>query len=72
MSMNRCRASADAFAREDRAFVDAVKGERNDIRVPYPEALRTNEVARAAAALTASGESVTISPPRRATDPFPG
>ena len=29
----------------DRAFIDAVRGDADDIRVPYAEALRTHELA---------------------------
>jgi predicted dehydrogenase len=42
----------------DRAFVDAVRGIGNDVRVPYPEALRTHRLACALAASAATGQPV--------------
>lgn len=44
----------------DRAFVAAVRGERDDIRVPYAEALRTHEVALAVAESAAAGGPVRV------------
>ncbi|MFI7540647.1 Gfo/Idh/MocA family protein [Actinoplanes sp. NPDC049599] len=43
----------------DRAFIDAVRGDGNDIRVPYAEALRTHAVALAVAEAAATGRAVT-------------
>jgi myo-inositol 2-dehydrogenase/D-chiro-inositol 1-dehydrogenase len=43
----------------DRAFIDAVRGEGDDIRVPYAEALRTHAVALAVAEAAATGRAVT-------------
>lgn len=39
------QARGDPFAREDRDFIDAVRGKANRIRVPYHEALRTHRLA---------------------------
>ena len=38
----------DPVAREDREFLDAVRGQRQQVRVPYAEALRSHAVAWAA------------------------
>jgi myo-inositol 2-dehydrogenase/D-chiro-inositol 1-dehydrogenase len=43
----------------DRAFIDAVRGDGDDIRVPYAEALRTHAVALAVAQAAATGQAVT-------------
>jgi predicted dehydrogenase len=48
----------------DRAFVDAVRGIGNDVRVPYAEALRTHRLACALAASAATGK-----PARLVDDP---
>jgi myo-inositol 2-dehydrogenase/D-chiro-inositol 1-dehydrogenase len=42
----------------DRAFIDAVRGVGDDIRVPYAEALRTHAVALAVAESAATGKPV--------------
>lgn len=42
----------------DRAFVDAVRGIGNDVRVPYAEALRTHRLACALALSAATGQPV--------------
>jgi myo-inositol 2-dehydrogenase/D-chiro-inositol 1-dehydrogenase len=42
----------------DRAFIDAVRGSGDDIRVPYAEALRTHAVALAVAESAATGRPV--------------
>jgi myo-inositol 2-dehydrogenase / D-chiro-inositol 1-dehydrogenase len=42
----------------DRAFVDAVRGVGDDVRVPYQEALRTHRLACALAESAATGRSV--------------
>ncbi|MCW2911919.1 MAG: oxidoreductase domain protein [Actinomycetia bacterium] len=44
----------------DRAFIDAVRGTGDDVRVPYPEALRTHRLACALAASAATGELVRL------------
>ncbi|MEV0897434.1 Gfo/Idh/MocA family oxidoreductase [Actinoplanes sp. NPDC049802] len=44
----------------DRAFVRAIRGEEDDVRVPYDEALRTHELALAVAASAAEGREVRI------------
>ncbi|MFK3985172.1 Gfo/Idh/MocA family protein [Micromonospora sp. NPDC050397] len=46
----------------DRAFVDAVRGLGDDIRVPYPEALRTHRLALAVARSAATGRTVRLAP----------
>jgi myo-inositol 2-dehydrogenase/D-chiro-inositol 1-dehydrogenase len=46
----------------DRAFVDAVRGIADDIRVPYPEALRTHRLACAVAQSAATGRMVRLAP----------
>ncbi|HEU4349155.1 MAG TPA: Gfo/Idh/MocA family oxidoreductase [Actinoplanes sp.] len=42
----------------DRAFIAAVRGEEQDIRVPYAEALRTHALALAVAESAATGQAV--------------
>lgn len=54
------RAEGDAFMREDRAFIDAVKGETNRIRAPYPEAMKTHRLACAAAAAARSNDVINL------------
>jgi myo-inositol 2-dehydrogenase / D-chiro-inositol 1-dehydrogenase len=49
--------TVDPVAREDRAFVAAVRGEADDVRVPYAEALRTHRLATAVAE-AAAGDRV--------------
>jgi myo-inositol 2-dehydrogenase / D-chiro-inositol 1-dehydrogenase len=44
----------------DAAFIRAVRGEEQDIRVPYAEALRTHELALAVATSAASGKTVDV------------
>ena len=46
---------ADPIVAEDRAFVAAVRGEGDDIRATYAEALRTHRLATAVAAAAAGG-----------------
>ncbi len=48
-------AVGDPFEREDRAFIDAVRGQGDRIRVPYAEALRTHRLACALDAAAAEG-----------------
>ncbi|UQU62498.1 Gfo/Idh/MocA family oxidoreductase [Couchioplanes caeruleus] len=47
----------------DRAFIQAVRGESDDIRVPYAEALRTHALALAVAEAAATGRAVAPSSP---------
>ena len=57
------RVAGDAEAARvavDRAFVDAVRGTGDDVRVPYPEALRTHRLALAVAESAATGRSVEV------------
>jgi predicted dehydrogenase len=42
----------------DRAFIQAVRGEADDVRVPYAEALRTHALALAVAEAAATGLAV--------------
>jgi predicted dehydrogenase len=44
----------------DRAFIDAVRGIADDVRVPYSEALRTHRLACALAASAATGQLVRL------------
>jgi myo-inositol 2-dehydrogenase/D-chiro-inositol 1-dehydrogenase len=50
---------ADGHVAVDRAFVRAVRGEDDDVRVPYAEAVRTHELALAVAQSAAEGRAVT-------------
>ncbi|WP_198679249.1 Gfo/Idh/MocA family protein [Thermomonospora amylolytica] len=50
----------DAKRRVDRAFVDAVLGRGDDVRVPYEEALRTHRLACAIARAATTGEPVAV------------
>jgi predicted dehydrogenase len=47
----------------DRAFIEAVRGESHDIRVPYAEALRTHRLALAVAESAATGRPVSVPHP---------
>jgi predicted dehydrogenase len=47
----------------DREFIKAVRGEGDDIRVPYTEALRTHELALAVAESAATGRAVRLRSP---------
>jgi myo-inositol 2-dehydrogenase/D-chiro-inositol 1-dehydrogenase len=47
----------------DRAFIEAVRGESNDIRVPYAEALRTHRLAIAVAESAAAGRPISVPHP---------
>lgn len=51
-------AVGDPFVREDRDFVDAVKGGDNKIRAPYAEALKTHRLTMAALRSAESGRPV--------------
>lgn len=45
----------------DRAFIQAVRGESDDVRVPYAEALRTHTLALAVSEAAATGRTVAVS-----------
>jgi predicted dehydrogenase len=53
-------AQGDPVWREDRDFVDAVRGENNRIRCPYGEALKTHRVALAITQSAREGKALTI------------
>ena len=61
---------SDAFAREDRDFIDAVRGRENRIRAPYAEALQTHRLAVAAASSAREGRVLELGP--EAADPAAG
>ncbi|TFV59576.1 Gfo/Idh/MocA family oxidoreductase [Geodermatophilus sp. DF01-2] len=50
----------DPFEAEDRAFLAAVRGEEDDVRAPYGEALRTHRLAVAVANAAADGGTVQL------------
>ena len=52
----------DPIAREDRDFVDAVRGVENRIRAPYAEALQTHRLAIAAARSAREGRLLELRP----------
>ncbi|HEU5086328.1 MAG TPA: hypothetical protein VFT99_02745, partial [Roseiflexaceae bacterium] len=54
------RAEVDPFVREDRAFIDAVQGKANRIRVPYAEALRTQRLTTQAARSIKAGRTLDV------------
>jgi predicted dehydrogenase len=56
--------SGEAKVRVDRAFVDAVRGEGDDVRAPYATALRTHRVACALAESAAAASPSTSPRPR--------
>jgi predicted dehydrogenase len=56
--------SGEAKRRVDRAFVDAVRGEGDDVRAPYAVALATHRVACALASSARTGAGVDLSGPR--------
>ncbi|MGY1707487.1 Gfo/Idh/MocA family protein [Geodermatophilus sp. SYSU D00697] len=51
---------ADPIEAEDRAFVAAIRGEGDDVRTPYREALRTHRLVTAVAAAAADGGTVRL------------
>jgi len=55
------RAEGDPFVREDRAFIDAVRGKPNRIRAAYPEALKTHRLTTSAAQSLREGRVLDIS-----------
>lgn len=56
------QAEGDPIWREDRDFIDAVKGEANRIRCPYGEALESHRVALAISASAREGRAIDIRP----------
>jgi predicted dehydrogenase len=52
--------TGSAMARADRAFIDAVRGGRADLRSPYADALRSHELALAVAESTRTGLPVRV------------
>jgi len=61
-------AEGDPVEREDRDFLDAVRGLPNRIRCPYGEALRTHRVALAIARSAMTGQPVAIEPATEMAD----
>jgi predicted dehydrogenase/glycosyltransferase involved in cell wall biosynthesis/NADPH:quinone reductase-like Zn-dependent oxidoreductase len=57
-------ADGDPVWREDRDFIDAVRGGENRIRCPYSEALATHRLALAIMSSARSGEPVHLDPPK--------
>lgn len=55
-------AESDPFLREDRDFIDAVRGGANRVRVPYEEALSTHRVVTAAVRSAREGIPVELPP----------
>lgn len=55
--------AGDPFEREDRDFVDAVRGRSDLIRVPYAEALRTHRLACALERAASDGSVVDVADP---------
>ncbi len=65
-------ADGDPVWREDRDFIDAVRGGENRIRCPYDEALETHRLALAVMASAQAGEPVRLNPPQtRRPEPAP-
>ncbi len=65
-------ADGDPVWREDRDFIDAVRGGENHIRCPYAEALATHRLALAVMSSAKSGLAVRLDPPRtRRPNPAP-
>ena len=60
-------AEGDPVRREDRDFIDAVRGGDNRIRCPYGEALETHRVALAVSQSAASGKVIDLSRPKLKT-----
>jgi predicted dehydrogenase len=59
------KAQGDPFVREDRDFIDAVQGKRDQIRVPYTEALQTHRLVTAAVRSARDGQVIHL--PTRGT-----
>lgn len=65
-------ADGDPVWREDRDFIDAVRGGENRIRCPYGDALATHRLALAVMSSAQKGEPVRIAPPDHArSEPAP-
>lgn len=62
------QAGSDPVEREDRDFLDAVRGLPNRIRSPYREALKSHRVALAIARSIESGRPVVLEPAREFAD----
>jgi predicted dehydrogenase len=60
----RMEASGDPFESEDRAFLDAVRGEPDRTRVTYEEALKTLRVTTTALRSAAAGTPLAVTPDR--------
>src|SRR3954465_15861010 len=60
------RAQGDPFIREDRDFIDAVRGGPNRIRAPYAEALRTHRLATETARSARERRPIRVQPPATA------
>lgn len=56
------QALGDPFVREDRAFIDAVQGKPDRIRVPYREALETHRLVTTAARAAREGRTLPVRP----------
>jgi predicted dehydrogenase len=54
------KAQGDPFVREDRDFIDAVRGGPNRIRAPYAEALATHRIVTAAARSAREGRPLAV------------
>ena len=55
-------AEGDPVWREDRDFIDAVRGGENRIRCPYPEALETQRLALAVGESARTGQAIALEP----------
>ena len=55
-------AQGDPVWREDRDFIDAVRGGENRIRCPYPEALETLRLALAVDESARTGQAIIMEP----------
>ncbi len=65
-------ADGDPVWREDRDFIDAVRGGENRIRCPYAEALATHRLALAVMSSAKSGQAIRLDPPHtRRPEPAP-
>lgn len=65
-------ADGDPVWREDRDFIDAVRGGENRIRCPYAEALATHRLGLAVMSSAKSGQVVRLDPPQtRRPEPAP-
>ncbi|MDQ3476149.1 MAG: Gfo/Idh/MocA family oxidoreductase [Actinomycetota bacterium] len=61
----------DAKIAVDRAFIDAVAGQGDDVRAPYAEAMHTHRLGLAIAESAATGQPVALRPPRAANGAGP-